>query len=831
MIVRALPAILIFSITTFFAAGQTNTTGSFVPLVNLPGTAARLPGVKGVSVDAAGNAYFVGGGYRGYSVLRLDAGTGMVTSVAGNGTPGFSGDSGPATSAQLNGAIDLALDRAGNLYIADSLNGRIRKVSGGIITTVAGGGTDDPFCDNCPAISASLPELTGVAADSAGSLYIFTLGYVRKVSNGVITEFLGYATLYPDGADYTSGRAAVDAAGNLYVADFYFHKVHKVSGGVVTTVAGTGQAGFSGDNGPATSAQLDGPRGVAVDAAGSLYIADTGNQRIRKVSGGVITTVAGGGPTSGGLGDNGPATSALLNFPFGVGVDGAGNVFIEDTLDNRVRKVSNGVMTTVAGGGSSPVLLARSAGTFAATGSMITARLGHSATLLDNGKVLIAGGFNYSAYHDVAVTTAELYDPAAGTFSATGNMTAALAQPIATLLADGRVLITGGSGLDYGIAASAELYDASVGTFTDTGTPKSIAVPVTATLLNNGKVLVTGMLEVTLGLPPPYAAELYDPSEGTFSAAGSLRFPHSVPTATLLASGEVLIAEGMCGGVFGGEGGGSELYDPASGVFSIVAGTMGCRAEPTATLLTNGKVLIAGGLTRGADVNDPSTRTFSSISAEIDDPEYANAATLLPDATVLLTGGALSSPDDYDCPDTSVADAGLYDPSTRIFGLGGIMTTPRSSHQATLLADGRVLISGGEWLNNNDTALASAEIYTPPVPVPAPLLFSLSGDGRGQGAIWHADTGEIASSDNTAAAGDVLSMYTSGLIEDGAIPPQVAVGGKVAEILYFGDAPGYPGYFQVNFRVPNGVAPGLAVSVRLTYLSRPSNAVTIGVQQ
>jgi uncharacterized protein (TIGR03437 family) len=110
------------------------------------------------------------------------------------------------------------------------------------------------------------------------------------------------------------------------------------------------------------------------------------------------------------------------------------------------------------------------------------------------------------------------------------------------------------------------------------------------------------------------------------------------------------------------------------------------------------------------------------------------------------------------------------------------------------------------------------------------VLFSLSGDGRGQGAIWHAATGQIASSQNPAVAGGVLAMYTTGLFEGGVIPPQVAIGGQLAEVFYFGDAPGYPGYFQVNFRLPNGVAPGSAVSVRLTYIGRPSNAVTIGVQ-
>ena len=126
--------------------------------------------------------------------------------------------------------------------------------------------------------------------------------------------------------------------------------------------------------------------------------------------------------------------------------------------------------------------------------------------------------------------------------------------------------------------------------------------------------------------------------------------------------------------------------------------------------------------------------------------------------------------------------------------------------------------------------IVSAEIYHPEAPLPSPLLFSLSGDGRGQGVIWHPDTGQMVSAQNPAVAGEVLAMYTTSLIEGGVIPPQVAVGGRLGEILYFGDAPGYPGYNQVNFRVPDGVAAGSGVSVRLTYLGRPSNEVTIGVQ-
>src|ERR1035437_4513209 len=320
---------------------------------NGPPTIAQLNGPSGVAVDAAGSLYIADT----YNQLGRKVSNGVITTVAGNGTQGFSGDNGPATSAQLGFPEGLAVDSAGSLYIADQENNRIRKVSNGVITTVAGGGTSG-LGDNGPATSAQLTP-SGVAADSAGNLYIADTGNIRirKVSNGVITTVAGGGSFLGDNGPATSAQlvnplgVAVDSAGNLYIGDSYHYRIRKVSNGVITTVAGNGTPGFSGDNGPATSAQVSVPEGVALDAAGNLYIPDAGNNRIRKVSGGVITTVAGGG--SAGLGDNGPASSAELDGPVGVAVDSAGNLYIADQGNNRVRKVSNGLITTVAGGGTS----------------------------------------------------------------------------------------------------------------------------------------------------------------------------------------------------------------------------------------------------------------------------------------------------------------------------------------------------------------------------------------------------------------------------------------------------------------------------------------------
>ena len=352
------PVFLLTAVLSWSAWGQTYTISTFagggLP-VNVSGASASLvPNPpQYIAADSAGNVFFVDQN----TVLRLDAKTGILTLVAGNGSMGFSGDNGPATSAQLNNPHGIAVDAAGNLYIADYGNLRIRKVSGGVITTVAGGGSSD-LGDNGPAASAYLNDPVAVAVDSAGNLYLPDYNRVRKVSNGVITTVAGNGTqgFSGDNGPATSAQlalptgVAVDSAGNLYIADTNNNRIRKVSNGAITTVAGNGTPGFSGDNGPATSAQLYFPIGVAVDSAGNLYFADPSN--IRKVSNGVIATVAGNG-TPGFSGDNGPATSAQLNDPWGIAADSAGDLYIADSSNYRIRKVTNGVITTVTGGGSS----------------------------------------------------------------------------------------------------------------------------------------------------------------------------------------------------------------------------------------------------------------------------------------------------------------------------------------------------------------------------------------------------------------------------------------------------------------------------------------------
>ena len=312
--------------------------------------AASLSDPFGVAADTVGNLYIAD--TSNHRVRRIDT-SGIITTVAGNGAEGFSGDGGPATDATLNTPIGVAVDRAGNLYIADAFNNRIRKVNvTGVITTVAGNGDARFSGDHAAATNASLGAPFGVAVDAVGNLYIADTSNhrIRKVDAfGMITTVAGKGTegFSGDGGPARQARlnfptgVTVDRAGKLFITDQSNNRIREVStAGVITTVAGNGDAGFSGDHAAATRASLNQPVGTAVDAADALYIADTSNHRIRKVSAdGMVTTVAGDG-IGGFSGDGSAATKASLNSPGGVAVDAAGNIYIADSYNNRVRKLS-----------------------------------------------------------------------------------------------------------------------------------------------------------------------------------------------------------------------------------------------------------------------------------------------------------------------------------------------------------------------------------------------------------------------------------------------------------------------------------------------------------
>ncbi|MDQ6783085.1 MAG: hypothetical protein M3063_06530 [Actinomycetota bacterium] len=322
-----------------------------------PANSAGLAAPAAVAFDQAGNLYIADS--VSSTVRKVTAATGIITTVAGTtGTAGFSGDGGAATSAQLTSPQGLAFDQAGNLYIADSGNSTVRKVTAasGTITTVAGNGNFGYSGDGGAATAATLEAPYGVAVDQAGNVYIADqfANVIRKVTSatGIITTVVGdpggASGFGGDGGSAASALLAspqdvvVDGAGNLYIDDSGNQRVRKVTAatGNISTVAGNGTTGFSGDGGPAVSAALNNPGGLVLDGAGDIFISDTGNQRIRKVtaSTGIINTVAGNG-SAGFSGDGGPATVAQLNNPEGVTLDSSGNLYLADTFNHVIREV------------------------------------------------------------------------------------------------------------------------------------------------------------------------------------------------------------------------------------------------------------------------------------------------------------------------------------------------------------------------------------------------------------------------------------------------------------------------------------------------------------
>ena len=286
---------------------------------------------------------------------------GLINTVAGSGVEGFAGDGGPARSAKLSLPSGVVMDRAGNLYIVDESNSRIRKVApDGTISTLAGTGTNGYSGDGGPADKAKLFLPIDVAVDSAGNVYIADQGndVIRKVNtSGVISTAAGglqSANSVPGGRLNAAQSIALDSAGNMYSSGA--NNIIRIdTAGNITTIAG-GFIGFSGDGGPAKSAALKAPMGIAVDGTGNLYFADTGNNRIRRIDkNGVITTVAGTG-IAGFSGDGGPAIQAqirLAGAPLAaLALDSAGNLYLSDWGNNRIRKINPaGMITTVAGGG------------------------------------------------------------------------------------------------------------------------------------------------------------------------------------------------------------------------------------------------------------------------------------------------------------------------------------------------------------------------------------------------------------------------------------------------------------------------------------------------
>ncbi|MDE2256544.1 MAG: hypothetical protein KGK05_02140 [Xanthomonadaceae bacterium] len=569
---------------------------------------------------------------------------------------------------------------------------------------------------NTPTTSAELYDPATNLWSSAGSMTTARWFHTATLlsSGKVLVE--GGADAFGNpltGAElYDPGTNTWSVTGSLMTARWRQAATLLPSGKVL--VAG-GEADANGT--PLSSAELYDPATSLWSSAGSLATARYSNTVTLLPSGKVLV--------AGGFDVNGSAVSSTEIYDPTTSTWSAAGSLISARAIHTVTRLPSGEVLVAGGQSSTSNSIASLASAelfdpaseqWSGSGTLIAARLGHTATLLQTGKVLVAGGADGSL---AAVSSAELYDPTTGAWSATaGPLSTARFLHTATLLPSGKVLVVGGLNSN-GALASAELYDPATGTWTPTG---SLATPRwvhTATLLPSGKVLVTGGLTGTGGLNSKNfvaSAELYDPARGTWSAAPSMAYARGYQTATLLPSGLVLVAagDGFSGSPPSFELASAELYDPVANSWSAAGSLAQPRHDHTATLLPSGKVLVTGGeytdnvsptILNSAELYDPASNTWSAAGS-LAAARQGHTATLLASGLVLVVGGA----DNQDVTTNDLASAELYDPFSNLWSAAGALATARGAQSATLLPTGLVLAAGGI---DNGTVLASAELFDP----------------------------------------------------------------------------------------------------------------------
>jgi N-acetylneuraminic acid mutarotase len=420
-----------------------------------------------------------------------------------------------------------------------------------------------------------------------------------------------------------------------------------------------------------------------------------------------------------------------------------------------------------------PVALAQVNPSWISTGSLNIPAADHTATLLPDGKVLVAGGFwEKYGFHE----TAQLYDPVTGSWSIMGSLETPRSDHTATLLPDGKVLVVGGATVWNQPLQSAELYDPNADMWSTNDGLVAARYGHTATLLSNGKVLVAGGASNNDDPPSTLAsAELYDSATGTWSVTGDLNTQRYRHTATLLPNGKVLVTGGHHGLFVSLNT--AELYDPATGTWSSTGSLNIDRTGHTATSLPNGKVLVAGGfnvignrfnLLNSVELYDSATGTWS-VTGNLNIPRSDHTATLLSNGKVLVAGG-----DVYGAwPAISLNTAELYDPATGIWSVTNNLNTSRRGHTATLLPNRKVLIAGGD----NQGELASAELYTFNT---TSTRVDFTGDGISDIGIYRNGTWFIRRSSD----GGITSLGWGGLTQDKPVPADYDGDGKVDLAVY-----------------------------------------------
>jgi uncharacterized protein (TIGR03437 family) len=869
-------------ISTIAGSSTTGYAGDGGPAAN---ATFRLP--TSVAIDGSGNLYIAD---QNNCAIRRISTSGIITTVAGTGQFGYSGDNGQATKAMLSGPQGVAVDASGNLYIADSGNERIRYVNNanGSISTIAGTGTAGFSGDGSAATAATFSNPVAVALDASNNVYVADSdnNRIRRFAlGGTVTTFAGTTNSVGDGGPSTEARVepwavAVDSAGNLCIADRSENRVRKVTpSGTITTVAGTGQTGYGGDNGPSTAAVLNTPNDVAVDSSGNVYIADASNNRIRRVdaSTGTITTFAGNGGCcyagTGTGGDGGLATAATLYYPTSVAVDGSGNVYFTDLVETNtspspsaIRRVTtDGKIHTWAGGGTS-------VGFSGDGGPPLSAQFGSSLGNIRTGP----DGSLYIA--DTNNNRVRKVDPAGATIntvagnaqtSASGNggpaTSAGLDPPWSVVVDAAGNFYIGANGTVREVTANGTIgpYAGNDGWgFSGDGGPATAATLAGASGLavdsgNNLYIADQGNRRVRQVQPAAAPAMALSQTYITFSLAAT---GSTATTQTFVLSNGGQGTLNWASSVATTSGGAWLSIAPSTG--SILAGQPGT----TVTVTANPSGLTAGdyyGLIQVTSPNAASPVQVVTVRLTVQTPGEAppqvaaggvlNAASfslqtpVAPGTIVSIFGSNFTD-------STGVLAAQGFPLPTQLGGasvtIGGeavpLLAVTSGQINAMLPFDLVVNTSVPIVVTRNNAVSA-------PQPVSMvssqPGVFSQSENGEGIGivVIVHPDGSQVeAGGGNSATAGDAVVIYCAGLgdvtpraIAGYPAPPSplayvvdtvtVTIGGVNAPVFFAGLSPGFTGLYQVNATVPSGIAPNQQAPLVLSQGGRTSATVTIPI--
>ena len=818
-------------------------------------TAAQLAGPLGIAVDVSGNLW-IAEGY-GNRVRKVSKGT--ISTVAGTGTAGFSGDNKPATGATLRQPSAVALDSAGNLYIADFGNYRVRMVApSGMISTVAGNGTSVFSGDQGVAVFAGLAAPRRVVTDASGNLYIADGCRVRKVAANMINTIAGGAAPIGEGGPAVSAQLhspqgiATDAGGNVYLTDFGTGRVLRVSGGTLTRVAGTGNPGYSGDNGPATAAQLSGPSGLAIDPSNHLYVADSLNARIRQIASGAITTAAGGSGSpwshplgvaiaaggsiyvsdlnyvrmisggavtiaagNGGLGyqgDGGPASAAYMSTPSGVALDSAGNLYIADTGNNRIREVSNGVINTIDGNGTygaTSTTLAAPAGVALDSSGTLYVTDAYRVLKVNKGKITTIGGLNNP--QGLAIDSAgNVYvaEPATHTvrvLSPAGTTCAATAAP-GTLSSS-----AAGGLLSVSIPLPANC----------TWTVENLPAWITVSGNPFGTGPATAALIVAANSDAPRSAAIVAGGQSvTVNQAGSMTILGQVTLSTgTPVAGVTVTLSGGAGAIAASDSGGNYSFPGLDSTksYTVTPSLSGYTFNPASLTFANVNANPAANFTAFAP---PQVSAIAPVfgSALVPAPTGAAAGEIVSIyGTNLCSSASSASPT---LPDRLAAcivqvdgtNVRLYYASPGQINAVLPQTLLLGSHQVVVqrYADTtyKLLMQQSSAFPLNAVRVAMA--FVEGLDTGAPIL-----------AVQYTDGG-FAGSTRPLHPGDTVTLYCTGIgrtaatFPEGAAPKatssaveqiQVTVQGLDATVLYAGVQPQFPGLDQITIQLPKYTLP------------------------